>query len=398
MANWKKVIISGSQAELAGISASALTTLPAVSGEFQVLVTGSNGAFFVTGSNALGGSSGTTTEALTDGNGIANFSFNGSAAASVAVEADGTTLSVGSSGVKVANSGIGTTQLADNAVTTAKLPDSTLTSNGVTFAKMQHVAGNTVVVNNSATTGDLSTLAMANAQILINNGTGFTAAVLSGDVTMDNTGNVTIASTFTPTLADLTQGEGITSFTYNGSAKGAVSLKNAGNLTANRLVQWDDSNGQLVNSLISGTATTLQIGQANTNVTTFKGDVIMEDDLTVRGTASFEETTNLKVADRFISLASGSGQAGDGGIVIEQSSVGGGNGQVFGFDEANGGRWGLLAGFNPTASSFTPTDLMVTTVTAASNPTVGTSPTYGGANGQGNMHVNTSTGDIFIYA
>ena len=397
MANWKKVIISGSQAELAGISASALTTLPAVSGEFQVLVTGSNGAFFVTGSNALGGSSGTTTEALTDGNGIANFSFNGSAAASVAVEADGTTLSVGSSGVKVANSGIGTTQLADNAVTTAKLPDSTLTSNGVTFAKMQHVAGNTVVVNNSATTGDLSTLAMANAQILINNGTGFTAAVLSGDVTMDNTGNVTIASTFTPTLADLTQGEGITSFTYNGSAKGAVSLKNAGNLTANRLVQWDDSNGQLVNSLISGTATTLQIGQANTNVTTFKGDVIMEDDLTVRGTASFEETTNLKVADRFISLASGSTSVGDGGIVVNHFGGAYPSGSAFGYEGGTANRWAVQNEFAPTGSTFAP-DAYMGIVTFSTSAPSG-NPTYGGANyGYGNIHVETDTGDIFIFA
>ena len=56
MANWKKVIVSGSQAELAGISASSLPTLDPSTNEFQVLVTGSNGAFFVTGSNALAGS------------------------------------------------------------------------------------------------------------------------------------------------------------------------------------------------------------------------------------------------------------------------------------------------------------------------------------------------------
>ena len=48
---------------------------------------------------------------LTDGNGIANFTYNGSSAATVTVEADGSTLSVGASGVKVADAGITATQL-----------------------------------------------------------------------------------------------------------------------------------------------------------------------------------------------------------------------------------------------------------------------------------------------
>lgn len=48
---------------------------------------------------------------LVDGNGIADFTYNGSAGATVTVEADGSTLSVGASGVKVADAGITATQL-----------------------------------------------------------------------------------------------------------------------------------------------------------------------------------------------------------------------------------------------------------------------------------------------
>jgi len=48
---------------------------------------------------------------LTDGNGIADFTYDGSTTAAVAVEADGTTLSVGSGGVKVADAGITGIQL-----------------------------------------------------------------------------------------------------------------------------------------------------------------------------------------------------------------------------------------------------------------------------------------------
>ena len=48
---------------------------------------------------------------LVDGNGIVDFTYNGSAGATVTVEADGSTLSVGGSGVKVADNGITGTQL-----------------------------------------------------------------------------------------------------------------------------------------------------------------------------------------------------------------------------------------------------------------------------------------------
>ena len=60
---------------------------------------------------------------LTDGNGIADFSYNGSGAATIAIDLDGSTLTVGASGLKVTGAGIGTTELADNAVQTAKIGD-----------------------------------------------------------------------------------------------------------------------------------------------------------------------------------------------------------------------------------------------------------------------------------
>jgi len=147
----------------------------------------------------------------------------------------------------------------------------------------------------------------------------------------------------------------------------------------------------------SGATARTSLGLGSADSVTF-GNLTISNDLTVQGTASFESTENLKVADRFIALASGSGAAGDGGIVIEQSTAGGGQGQVFGFDNANGGRWGLVSGFNPTASAFTPSDLMVTATTSTSAPA--TAPNYGGsAGGAGNIHVDTNTngGEIYIY-
>lgn len=56
-------------------------------------------------------------------------------------------------------------------------------------------AANTVIVRDANSSGTLSAKAVTSAQLLIGNGAGFNAATLSGDVTMANTGAVTIANT-----------------------------------------------------------------------------------------------------------------------------------------------------------------------------------------------------------
>ena len=57
-----------------------------------------------------------------------------------------------------------------------------------------NMAGNTVKVRDNAAAGAPSDKEVTNTQILIGDGTGFTAAALSTDVTMANTGAVTIAA------------------------------------------------------------------------------------------------------------------------------------------------------------------------------------------------------------
>ena len=65
---------------------------------------------------------------------------------------------------------------------------------GVTFAKMQDVAANSLLIRNANSSGVLSELALATTEIMIGDGTGMVAASLSGDATMDNAGAVTIAN------------------------------------------------------------------------------------------------------------------------------------------------------------------------------------------------------------
>ena len=57
-----------------------------------------------------------------------------------------------------------------------------------------NMAGNTVKVRDNAAAGAPSDKAVVNTEILIGDGTGFTAAALSGDVAMTNAGIVSIAS------------------------------------------------------------------------------------------------------------------------------------------------------------------------------------------------------------
>ena len=67
-----------------------------------------------------------------------------------------------------------------------------VTDGGVTNAKLADMAANTVKVRNASSSGVPSDLAVATTQIVIGDGTGFTAASLSGDATMANTGAVSV--------------------------------------------------------------------------------------------------------------------------------------------------------------------------------------------------------------
>jgi len=127
---------------------------------------------------------------------------------------------------------------------------------------------------------------------------------------------------------------------------------------------------------------------------TVTGNEVITGNLTVQGTASFQQTTNLEVADRFVLFASGSTTAGDGGIVVQQAIQN--VGELFGYENA-ANRWGFTSSFNAGSPSYTAAAFVTTTETSTAVPSA--APVYGGAsNGFGNIHVKTDTGDIYIYA
>ena len=102
--------------------------------------------------------------------------------------------------ITIANDAVENAMIAADAVTGAEIADDALNSEhytdaSVDFAHIQNLAANTVVVRDANSSGAASAKAVTNTQILIGDGTGFTAAALSGDATMTNAGVVTIAAT-----------------------------------------------------------------------------------------------------------------------------------------------------------------------------------------------------------
>ena len=132
--------------------------------------------------------------------------------------------------------------------------------------------------------------------------------------------------------------------------------------------------------------------QASTNAVTFGGAVTVEGDLIVNGDLTTVNTTNLLVEDKFTTFASGSTSSTDGGIIVQGAASAG---QGFGWDSATG-RWAFDDDMSLSATGLAP-DGYVATVSGSTADASG-NPNYGGSsNGYGNIHVNTSTGDIFIY-
>jgi len=338
MAEWKKVIVSGSDAELSRlnvgsnqqISGSVANTFlsGSFSGSFQGLFTGliTSASYAVSASRAE--VAGQTQATLTLGTGLSGTSFNGSTGVTAAVS--------GASG------------LSTNAVTKwtgTAFANSSLTDNGTTI-------------------------------------TGATSIQLTG-ANSSLSGSFSGSFSGAATLPALTNSTGISAFTYTGAGTANVAVSGASALSSNTLTKW------------TGTAF------ANTNITdngstvTVNVPAVFNSNITVTGTASFQNTANLLVADRFALFASGSSTTGDGGIVVQQGTQN--IGELLGYDSATT-RWGFTSSFNAANSTYTPVAYVGTVQTGTGITAAYTAPLYGGStNGQGTIAVDTGTLDIWIY-
>jgi hypothetical protein len=326
MATWKKVIVSGSAAELSTLQVDNLTS-------GQVVIGGGAGNLSTTAINGTGNILATT--------GATGVSISGSFSGSFFGDGAGLT------GVTAA---FPTTQKTDLANT-----DQFYINDGA---------------NKYVTYGDILT------------------DLAGTNLAVEGTDSLTLATTITGISS-------ITSTGFTGSLQGTASW-------ANEALAVSSINNNITNNTNNYVLTATGGGsingeanlQFNGTTLTVTGNEVITGNLTVQGTASFQNTTNLEVADRFILLASGSSTGGDGGFVIQQTTQD--VGELFGYENSIN-RWGFTSSFTANESTFNAAAYVTTTEVSTAAPSI--APIYGGSsNGYGNIHVNTATGDIYIYS
>ena len=188
----------------------------------------------------------------------------------------------------------------------------------------------------------------------------------------------------TADLPDLTHSTGITAFTYDGSATATVAVSGAAALTTNTVTKW-------TGNAFADTSIT-----DDGSLVTVTNDAVFQGDITVNGTASFANSENLLVADRFVLFASGSTTAGDGGIVVQQDTQN--IGKAFAYENSVN-RWGFTSSFDAGSSTFTPDVYVGAVQTGTGQTAASAAPIYGGASaGFGTIHIDTDDGEIWIYA
>ena len=166
----------------------------------------------------------------------------------------------------------------------------------------------------------------------------------------------------------------------------------AGSTVVSSSVLSSPAQGQALLTTNGVAGSTIDLGLETGDSPTFVG-LTLTGNLVVLGTASFQNTQNLLVGDRFVLFASGSNTTGDGGIVVQQGTQN--IGELYGYDSGTT-RWGFTSSFNASSNSFAPAVYAGAVETSAIAPSA--APIYGGSGaGQGTIHVDTNTGDIFIY-
>ena len=278
--------------------------------------------------------------------------------------------------------------------------------------------------------------AKTDGQILVGDGTDINSVAVSGDVTLANDGAVTIAANSvegtmlntnsadtstielsSDTLSVLKVPNAITvdnttiglnsGTTYDGSGAKTISAKtaaisNGGSAlaTADQIHTFYTAGGSnLATALNTDLGGDFTIGNQSSDTATFSGGVIVDGNLTIKGTQTSQNVTNLLVEDKFILLNSGSA-SGDGGIVVQTHS--GYSGSALFYDDS-ASRWGLTKADDTaqSATSATPRQYIVSVSGSTAAPAHGSNPQdFGGADANriGMMHIETDTGDIYIWS
>jgi hypothetical protein len=403
MASWKKIILSGSSANLAALSVDNLTL-------GQVVIGGGTSNLSTTAINGSGNILATT--------GATGVSISGSFSGSFFGDGSGLT------GITA------TTITANTNITDLATTDFFFVSSSSGLAKITYAN----VVTDLAGAGLVS--ADGGDSLAVGAGTGIT--VNADDVQLKNAGSLT---NNVLTKWDSSNGQLVNSgLTDDGT--------NLGILRNTSVTGWLSATGAITGSAVSasGTVQGLVISaaqsitagsfiQAGTNITapsgyisagspagapnsvgtvqgqlgffnaltvtgagSIGGNLTVTGDLTVAGTASFTNVDNLNIRDKFILINSGSSTLADSGWITQYNTAG--SGSAFYLEAGSTGTYGRFAmayDVIGTSTAVSADEYVVSAKSEAGAPAA--APTWGGSgNGFGNVYVNSSNGDIYMYS
>ena len=378
MAAWKKLIYSGSDAELNNLD--VLKASGSFSGSFQ-------GAVLATVDSASVSITAQTASVALRANALAPTVT--ATSASTAILAQTASVAIRSNTLAPT----ATASFADSATTASHTAGTASIANTATSASYAVLAG---AIRSGLTASHADTATSASISLLAS--------------TLSSTATASIADRATSASRAAT-GDGIFSGSFSGSYQGdgsdltgiATTLTVDGD-SGTSPVSLTDDDLQILGTTNEITTAITKVGTdvkatislpddvTIGNDITITRDALVQRNLTVRGTASFEATADLNIADRFIGLASGSSTTGDGGINIQQGANGRGEG--FGFENSVS-RWGVTSSFDPLGNTITPDAFMTVNVSDGS----ANDPTAIAARYQknGNIFIG-NTGDIWIYS
>lgn len=217
--------------------------------------------------------------------------------------------------------------------------------------------------------------------------------VTNGAVSIAN-GAITATQLNTSVAGTGLSGGGGTALSVNYGSTAGTAVQGNTNFTLNGTTNEIVVTGTTSQALGSGPSYTLGLPSLlNLTNVNISNDLVVSGDITVIGTASFQNTTNLEVADRFVLFASGSNSTGDGGFVVQQATQD--VGEVFGWDSATQ-RWGVDTAFNASTSNLSPEAFAALSILGGNNPNGGDAPSSRYQVG-GNIFISTNE-DIWIYS
>ena len=378
MATWKKVIVSGSAAELLNVTASSgvlvgtnqqITTSPLttqLSGSFS-------GSFFGDGSGLSGVAASFPVTAKTDLATTDKFFINDGASKFV---------TYGNLVTDLAGAGAGTSNLTTGDTGDSLALTAQIAVTGVTASFTGSLTG---ALTGTASFATSASQAVTASYVL--------QAVSASFATLAQTANTASYVVTAQTASYVLQA---VSASFATTASYAASTNNITNAITNNVD----------NRILTATGGGTINGESNLTFdgTTLSvtGNATLTGNLTVAGTASFTNTDNLNIRDKFILINSGSATLSDSGWITQYNAAG--SGSAFYLDAGTGndhgpyGRFAVAFDTLGTTTSPTVSEYVVTAkINQASNPTNAVPPTWGtGSNGSGNMWI-TNAGDIFIY-